>query len=115
MLDGEIVAFDEHGKPSFERLQTRMHVTAESAVRRPRRETPVTYMIFDLLYLDGRLTTELPYRERRTLLEALALNGPAWQTPAYHAGEGSDLLAVAAAHGLEGVVAKRLDSRYRSR
>jgi bifunctional non-homologous end joining protein LigD len=114
VLDGEIVAFDEHGKPSFERLQTRMHVASESAIRRLRRETPVTYMIFDLLYLEGRSTMGLAYRERRTLLDALELNGAAWQTPAYHVSEGSDLLTVAAEHGLEGVVAKRLDSPYGS-
>ena len=114
VLDGEIVAFDEHGKPSFERLQTRMHVDSEGAVRRLKRETPVTYMIFDLLYLDGHITLELAYRERRMLLDGLGLNGAAWQTPAYHVGEGSDLLTVAAEHGLEGVVAKRLDSPYRS-
>ena len=113
MLDGEIVAFDEQGRPSFERLQRRMHLTSASAIRRLASEAPVSYMIFDLLYLDGRLTIELPYRERRALLEGLELNGPAWQTPAYHAGEGRELLAATAEHGLEGVVAKRLDAPYR--
>jgi bifunctional non-homologous end joining protein LigD len=114
VLDGEIVAFDEHGHPSFERLQRRMHVTSPSAIRRLAHEEPVSYMIFDLLYLDGRATLELPYRERRALLEELELRGPAWQTPAYHAGEGRELLAAAAEQHLEGVVAKRLDSPYRS-
>jgi bifunctional non-homologous end joining protein LigD len=113
VLDGEIVAFDEQGAPSFERLQKRMHLTSESAIRRIAREAPVTYVIFDLLYLDGRLTMELPYRARRELLAQLQLRGPAWQTPAYHAGEGRDFLRATAAHGLEGVIAKRLDSRYR--
>ena len=70
-------------------------------------------MIFDLLYLDGHTTMGLPYRERRALLEELELNGPAWQTPAYHPGEGRELLAAAAEQHLEGVVAKRLDSPYR--
>ena len=113
LLDGEIVAFDEHGAPSFERLQKRMHLTSESAIRRIAREAPVTYVIFDLLHLDGRLTMELPYRRRRELLEQLELQGPAWRTPAYHAGDGRDFLAATAAHGLEGVIAKRLDSHYR--
>ncbi|MFI5005004.1 MAG: DNA ligase D [Solirubrobacterales bacterium] len=113
VLDGEIVAFDEHGAPSFERLQKRMHLTSESAIRRIAREAPVTYVIFDLLYLDGRLTMELPYRRRRALLEQLELQGPAWQTPAYHAADGRDFLAATAAHGLEGVIAKRIDSPYR--
>ena len=55
ILDGEIVAFDNEGRPSFERLQSRMHLASDSAVRRRMRDTPVTYVIFDLLYLDGRL------------------------------------------------------------
>ena len=96
VLDGEIVAFDEQGRPSFERLQRRMHVTSASAIRRLASEQPVSYLIFDLLYLDGRTTMELPYRERRALLEELGLQGPAWQTPRYHAGEGRELLAAAA-------------------
>ena len=113
VLDGEIVAFDEHGRPSFERLQRRMHISSASVVRRLADEAPVSYLIFDLLYLDGHTMMALSYRERRALLEGLELKGPAWQTPAYHAGEGRELLAAAAEQRLEGVVAKRLDSPYR--
>ena len=112
ILDGEIVALDERGRPSFERLQTRMHLASESAVKRRQRDTPVTYVIFDLLYLDGRSTMPLGYEERRRLLEALELEGPAWRTPAYHRGEGSALLAATRKLGIEGVVAKRLDCPY---
>jgi len=112
ILDGEIVALDEHGRPSFARLQQRMHVSSPSAVRRLTSSTPASYMIFDLLYLDGHSTMGLPYRQRRALLEELELRGPAWQTPAYHVGEGRELLAAAAEQQLEGVLAKRLDSRY---
>jgi bifunctional non-homologous end joining protein LigD len=113
LLDGEIVAFDQDGKPSFERLQRRMHVTSESVIRRLASEHPVIYEIFDLLYLDGRSTLALSYRERRALLAELKLEGVAWQTPAYHVGSGRDFFAVTAEHGLEGVLAKRLDSTYR--
>jgi bifunctional non-homologous end joining protein LigD len=113
VLDGEIVAFDERGAPSFERLQQRMHLTDDSAIRRLAREAPVTYVLFDLLYLDGRRTMDLPYHQRRALLEQLELNGPAWQTPAYREGDGADFLTATAEHGLEGILAKRLDSRYR--
>jgi bifunctional non-homologous end joining protein LigD len=113
VLDGEIVAFDEHGAPSFERLQGRMHLTSESTIRRFARDAPVTYVIFDLLHLDGRSTVELPYRERRALLEQLELNGPAWQTPAYHTGNGRGLLAATAERRLEGLLAKQLESPYR--
>jgi bifunctional non-homologous end joining protein LigD len=112
VLDGEIVAFDENGRPSFARLQRRMHVTAPASVRRLAASMPVVYAIFDLLYLDGHSLMELPYRERRSGLEALQLTGPAWRVPAAHPGEGKLLLEATAKQGLEGVVAKRLDSRY---
>jgi bifunctional non-homologous end joining protein LigD len=112
ILDGEVVAFDEQGRPSFERLQGRMHLASDSAVRRRMRDTPVTYVIFDVLYLDGRSTTALTYEQRRELLEALELEGPAWRAPGYHRGEGTALLAATRELGIEGIVAKRLDSTY---
>jgi bifunctional non-homologous end joining protein LigD len=112
ILDGEVVAFDEAGRPSFERLQARMHLASDSAVRRRMRDTPVTYVAFDLLYLDGRSTLSLSYEQRRYVLDALELEGPAWRAPAYHRGEGSALLAATRELGIEGVVAKRLDSPY---
>jgi bifunctional non-homologous end joining protein LigD len=112
VLDGEIVAFDENGKPSFERLQSRMHLTGESRVKRRAKEIPVTLAIFDLLYLDGRSLMQLPYEERRERLEELGLEGPNWRTPAAHPGEGSALKDASEQQGLEGIVAKRLDSPY---
>jgi bifunctional non-homologous end joining protein LigD len=112
ILDGEVVAFDEEGRPSFERLQSRMHLASDSAVKRRMRDTPVTYVIFDVLYLEGRSTLSLPYERRREVLDALELEGPAWRAPAYHRGEGSALLAATRELGIEGVVAKRLDSLY---
>ena len=75
-----------------------------------RRGAPVTYLVFDLLWLDGRLLTGLPYTERRRLLEDLAVAGPAWQTVGSFPGAGAALLAATADQGLEGVVAKRLAS-----
>ena len=112
VLDGEVVAFDDEGRPSFERLQARMHLASDSAVKRRMRDTPVTYVIFDLLYLEGRSTMPLPYEDRRRLLDALELEGPAWRTPAYHPGEGSALLEATRELGIEGIVAKRLDCPY---
>jgi bifunctional non-homologous end joining protein LigD len=112
VLDGEVVALDEEGRPSFERLQSRMHLASDSAVRRRMRDIPATYVIFDLLYLDGHTTMSLSYEERRELLEALELEGPAWRTPAYHRGEGKALLAATRELGIEGVVAKKLDCPY---
>jgi bifunctional non-homologous end joining protein LigD len=112
ILDGEVVALDEQGRPSFERLQSRMHLGSESAVRRRMRDIPATYVIFDLLYLDGHTTISLSYEERRELLERLELEGPAWRTPTYHRGEGKALLAATRELGIEGVVAKKLDCPY---
>jgi bifunctional non-homologous end joining protein LigD len=112
ILDGEVVAFDGEGRPSFERLQSRMNLASDSAVRRRVKDTPVTYVIFDVLYLDGRSTFPLAYEQRREVLEALELQGPAWRTPAYHRGEGTALLAATRELGIEGIVAKRLDSTY---
>jgi bifunctional non-homologous end joining protein LigD len=112
VLDGEIVALDERGRPSFERLQQRMHLTREADVKRRMKEVPVQYLLFDVLYLEGRSTMGRPYEERRALLESLGLEGPSWRVPAYHRGEGRALLEASAQQGLEGVVAKKLDSTY---
>ncbi|HMJ01350.1 MAG TPA: DNA ligase D, partial [Conexibacter sp.] len=112
MLDGEIVAFDEQGRPSFQALQPRIHLRGETAVRRRAAEAPVTYVIFDLLWLDGHPLTDLPYKERRERLAALELDGERWRAPAHHEGAGSALLAATGKQSLEGVLAKRLDSRY---
>lgn len=112
VLDGELVAFDEEGRPSFERLQQRIHQTAESVVRRRMASHPVTYVIFDLLYLDGVSLLAQPYSARRRLLEQLDLDGESWQTPAYAVGHARELLAASAERRLEGIVLKRLDSSY---
>ncbi len=112
ILDGEIVLLDEHGRPSFELLQPRMHVSSASVARRLAGEHPVVVMIFDVLWLDGHSTMELSYTDRRTLLDRLALAGPTWQTPPTTFGGGEAVLQAATELGLEGVVAKRLDSTY---
>ncbi|MGI8926691.1 MAG: DNA ligase D [Tepidiformaceae bacterium] len=112
VLDGEIVALGPGGAPSFERLQTRLGLTSESVIRRRARETPIAYMLFDLLYLDGHSTLELPYHERRRLLETLDLEGPAWKVSSHVVGGGAAVLAATRQQGLEGVVAKQLDSQY---
>jgi bifunctional non-homologous end joining protein LigD len=113
VLDGELVALDDDGRPSFERLQPRMHVKGESQVRRLVSSVPVTFFAFDVLHLDGRSTLDLRYEERRELLESLELEGKRWQTPPAWFGDGASVLAAAKEQGLEGVVAKRLDSVYR--
>ena len=80
ILDGEIVAFDTSAdppRPSFQALQRRMHVRDERRVRRLAAEVPVTFVIFDLLWLDGHSLMELPYDERRARLAELDLRGTA--------------------------------------
>src|SRR6202012_3942977 len=74
--------------------------------------TPVTYLIFDLLWLDGHSLMEMPYEQRRDRLSSLKLEAERWRTPAYHVGQGDALLAATREQGLEGVVAKRLGSPY---
>jgi bifunctional non-homologous end joining protein LigD len=110
VFDGEVVAFDEHGRSSFERLQGRMHLTRGVDARA--RLVPVVYCIFDLLWLDGEDLMRLPYTERRERLEGLGLDGPSWRVPSYSTADGRQLLAASAERNLEGIVCKRLDSAY---
>ena len=112
ILDGELVAFDGDGRPSFGALQQRMHVGSREQARKLAKRTPVTYLIFDLLWLDGHSLMGLPYAERRERLAALALTGASWQTPEHVVGHGAELLSASAEQRLEGIVAKRLDSAY---
>jgi bifunctional non-homologous end joining protein LigD len=112
VLDGELVALDDAGRPSFQRLQGRIHLASEVEIRERMQKIPVTLMVFDLLHLSGRNTRGLPYEERRDILEGLGLDGPSWKTPGYRAGEGSALFAFSREQGLEGVIAKRLGSLY---
>ena len=112
VVDGEIVALDDNGRPSFERLQGRMHLSSEHAVRARMNDIPVRFMAFDLIWHKGKDLSELPYVERRAALEALDLNSDCWQTPGWRWGAGSAVLEAARAQALEGVMAKRLDSPY---
>lgn len=114
ILDGEIVAFEPDSRPprpSFGRLQRRMHVRGDAQVRRLMREVPVVYVLFDLLWLDGHSLMGEPYDARRTALAELGLQDRHWQTPEA-VDDGPALLEVTRAQGLEGVVCKRRDSRY---
>ena len=113
VLDGEIVVLGAGNWPDFEALQQRMNPRSAAAAERLAAQSPVTYLAFDLLHLDGRPLLDEPYYQRRALLEALSLEGPGWQTPPSFTGEtGADVLAVSRQHGLEGIVSKRLASRY---
>ena len=110
-LDGEIVALDSQGRPSFSRLQHRMHVQRPSSSLR--RQIPATYYVFDVLALDGESTTSLSYLERRRLLDEFVVSGQRVQVPPYWTGvDGNVIVDLAREHHLEGVIAKRVDATY---
>lgn len=111
ILDGALVVFDGD-RPSPDRLARRREAGSESAIRRLAKSEPATYVIFDLLYLDGRDLLGEPYRHRRELLEELGLDGDRWQTPAYATRQARQLLAATKERGLPGLVMKRLSSPY---
>ncbi|MEU4559271.1 non-homologous end-joining DNA ligase [Actinoplanes sp. NPDC023936] len=111
LLDGEMVVLDAAGRPSFTALAERMHVRDKTRAARLAVSLPVTYMIFDLLYLDGIDHTGLPYLARRERLEELGLGGPRWMVPPSF-GDGAATAAAARENHLEGVMAKRSDSVY---
>jgi bifunctional non-homologous end joining protein LigD len=113
ILDGEIVAFGDGAWPSFEVLQQRMNVTTPSQVRQFAARIPVNYLAFDLLAVGSDSLLDQPYTHRRERLEAIGLEGTHWQTPPAFTGvSGADAQAVSQANSLEGIVAKRLTSRY---
>ncbi|MGY1755215.1 non-homologous end-joining DNA ligase [Blastococcus sp. SYSU D01042] len=113
VVDGEIVMMDAAGRPDFGALQNRMHRTGPE-VPRMAAAAPVTYLVFDLLALDGEDLRARPYAERRELLDELAPAGQRWVLTPWFRGGGADVQAASEENGLEGVVAKRLDSPYRA-
>ena len=111
LLDGEVVALGG-GVPTFGKLGDRMHVRDTSKALRLAEKNPVTLIVFDVLRLDGEDLCERPLSERRALLEGMGLADVAWQVPATY-DDGEMLLEAARQQGFEGVVSKRLSSRYR--
>jgi len=112
MLDGEIVALDA-GVPSFQLLQQRMHLRDERRIEQIARRIPVTFIVFDLLYLDGEDLTGQPLEQRRRVLEEAIVPSERIQLSPVTEGDGVALFRAAAEQGLEGIMAKRLSSRYR--
>ncbi|WP_445257040.1 non-homologous end-joining DNA ligase [Nocardioides aurantiacus] len=110
VLDGEVVALGQ-GVPSFGALADRMHVRDAARAQRLARSNPVTLIVFDLLALDGTELLDRPLSERRARLEELGLDDASWQVPPTYA-DGQLLLDAAGQQGLEGIVSKRLASRY---
>ncbi len=112
VLDAEIVAFDEDGKNSFETLQQRMNLANEREIKRMSQKIPVALVAFDLLWLDGRDLTGLALEDRRELLEDVVEQDQRLQVVTHVERDGKRFVQIARDLGLEGVVAKRLGSRY---
>jgi bifunctional non-homologous end joining protein LigD len=111
ILDGEIVAFDASGKPSFAALQERAQLKTEHDIAAADRNAPVAFVAFDLLHFAGINLRKATYRDRRRYLAQCLLPSPLVQL--VHASEdGIALRAAALASGFEGVIGKRKDSRY---
>jgi bifunctional non-homologous end joining protein LigD len=114
VIDGEIVALGEDGRPSFSRLQRRMHVSNQREARRREAVDPVSFVAFDLLYIDGHSLLGNAYDERRRRLESLHLSSDTFTTTeSFRDVSGRDILAATVKNGLEGVIAKRRAAPYR--
>jgi len=113
ILDGEIVAFDESGKPSFNALQNRFQLKTERDIAAAENSTPVVFYAFDLLHFAGADLREAPYADRRRYLAQCLL--PSALVQLVHAAEdGVELYSAALASGFEGVIGKRKQSKYES-
>ncbi|QNP42007.1 DNA ligase D [Lysobacter solisilvae (ex Woo and Kim 2020)] len=111
LLDGEIVAFDADGRPSFNALQNRFQLKSAVDIAAADRSVPTLFFAFDLLHFAGIDLRARPYRERRRYLAQCLL--PSQQVQLVHvAADGEAMFAAALASGFEGVVGKRADSRY---
>ncbi|RFA09688.1 ATP-dependent DNA ligase [Subtercola boreus] len=114
VLDGEIVALDEKGRPNFSRLQQRMNLQGEAEVARAARSVAVHYLVFDLLHLDGRSMQRESYDDRRELLESAVVPDARSrvQVPQAFDGDFAAAFASSRALGLEGIMAKKHESTY---
>jgi bifunctional non-homologous end joining protein LigD len=112
VLDGEIVALDDAGRPSFARLQQRFGIADPAKAALAARSVPATFVAFDLLHLAGHDAWQLPYRDRRALLTQLVHPGPALLLSPSGEGHGEQWLRAASEQGLEGLIAKRVDRPY---
>jgi bifunctional non-homologous end joining protein LigD len=112
VVDGEIVASDESGRPSFERLQGRMNLTSPKEIEKARRKIPVVLFAFDLLWLDGRELIHEPLEERRRLLEGIVTETGPLRLTVLAEDDGIGFFEQAKRLGLEGIIAKRRGSTY---
>lgn len=113
ILDGEIVCLDEHGLPSFRKLQQRFHITDARTVQQRMAQYPAYIYLFDILGFDGEDVRNQPLTKRKQVLRRAISR---WRKPLFWTegirGNGTELLDQICRHGGEGIVAKRLDSKY---
>jgi bifunctional non-homologous end joining protein LigD len=112
IVDGEIVALED-GRPSFERLQQRMNLQNERDIQRMVKKCPVTLVVFDLLYMDGKDLTSEPVERRKELLTQIVVPTPKLTVSPHERTMGTTMFEIAKQRRLEGIVAKRLGSPYR--
>lgn len=112
ILDGELAVITD-GKPDFFAIQCRSLMTNALKIQLAARQHPACFVAFDLLYLDDHPTTNLPLMERKTLLqEAVKGENASFAVSRFVEQHGAAFYELAKAQNLEGVVAKRRDSRY---
>jgi len=111
VLDGEIVVFKE-GKPDFTALQTREHVGEKLRIKLLSEIMPATYVVFDILHLDGQDIIDKPLTERKKILEKIVKEDKRIMLSSYVIGRGKELFEKVKERSLEGIVAKRLNSKY---
>ncbi|GGF56755.1 hypothetical protein GCM10011519_33330 [Marmoricola endophyticus] len=111
LVDGEIVRLGR-GRPTLAGLADRIHLTDPRRAERLAQTDPVTLLVFDVLRADGADLAGAPWHERRAVLEGLGLDDVSWQVPATY-DDGPALHAAAREQGLEGIVSKKRDARYR--
>lgn len=112
IVDGEIAALDEQGRPRFNRIQPRIMATDSSAIAQLAKSNPVVYFAFDLLYLNGRDLRSMPLRDRRRLLATVVEPSPVLRISEELDGDPEQILQVVRAQEMEGLVGKNLNSVY---
>ena len=115
ILDGEVVVLDEQGRPSFSLMQQRTGIRAHGRQAAARPDLPILYYVFDLIYLDGYDLRGVGLDDRKRALRQILSSGELVRFSDHHAGQGTALFQVAKQKGLEGIVAKKCDSRYEER
>jgi bifunctional non-homologous end joining protein LigD len=115
VLDGEIAVSDERGRPRFQLIQHRIHVTGAHTIANLAKTLPAQYFVFDLLYLDGYDLRKSPLAERKHLLQSILTQGPVVRLSEHFEGDPQVFLEAARQNQLEGIVSKRASSAYESR